>query len=169
MSGSLEIRRSGSSAWTLETSVWLPGPVGEVFPFFADAANLDTITPSWLGFRILTPLPVEMRRGLTLDYRIRIHGVPVSWRTEITEWDPPRGFVDEQRRGPYRSWVHRHVFREQDGGTLILDRVDYRVRGGALVHRLFVRRDVEAIFRHRRQVLLALFAERGGQRRRPAP
>jgi ligand-binding SRPBCC domain-containing protein len=141
-----------------ETELWLPVPREKVFPFFADARNLETITPPWLNFKILTPGEIPMRAGALIDYRLRIHGFPVRWRTEITGWNPPFSFVDEQRRGPYRLWRHTHTFEEKDGGTLCRDRVEYGVPGGALVNRLFVRRDVEKIFAYRAAALTKFFA-----------
>jgi len=98
-----------------------------------------------------------MRVGAIIDYQLRIRGFPVVWRTEITAWEPPFRFVDEQRRGPYRLWRHTHEFVEKDGGTHCLDVVEYAVPGGALVNKLFVRRDVETIFRWREQAIKAHF------------
>lgn len=135
------------------TAFWLPAAREEVFAFFADARNLEAITPSWLSFRILTPAPLVMRAGAEIAYRLRIHGVPVRWLTEITVWEPPFRFVDEQRRGPYRQWVHEHTFEARDGGTLCRDDVRYAVPGGCVVNALFVRRDVRVIFAHRRKML----------------
>jgi ligand-binding SRPBCC domain-containing protein len=140
-----------------ETEIWLPRPVGEVFPFFADAGNLDLLTPAWLRFEILTPRPIEMKTGALIDYRLRLRGFPIRWRTRICEWLPPVRFVDEQLRGPYRLWHHTHTFTERDGGTVVGDRVRYAVPGGAVVNALFVRRDVERIFAFRQQKLAELF------------
>lgn len=140
----------------LRSELWLPRPLSEVFPFFADARNLQRITPPWLSFEVLTPAPIEMRPGTRIDYRLRVHGVPLRWQSEITAWEPPYRFVDEQRRGPYRLWHHEHTFREQNGGTLCGDVVQYASRGGPLrplIEALFVRRDVDRIFRYRREVL----------------
>jgi ligand-binding SRPBCC domain-containing protein len=145
-------------AYLLETELWLPQPRAEVFSFFADAYNLETITPPWLNFEVLTPAPIVMRHGTLIDYRIRIHGVSVRWRTEIKIWQPPHQFVDEQLHGPYKLWQHTHTFEERDGGTRCTDQVRYHPRGGALMNWLFVRRDVENIFEYRRQRLLAVFA-----------
>jgi ligand-binding SRPBCC domain-containing protein len=143
---------------TLETAQWLPRRLDEVFAFFADAVNLETLTPPWLRFRILTPRPIEMRAGARIAYRLRLHGVPLGWVTEITAWEPPRRFVDEQRRGPYRVWIHEHRFAERDGGTEARDTVRYRAPGGLLVDRLAVRRDVRKIFEYRARKLDELFA-----------
>lgn len=142
---------------TFTDELWLPRPVEQVFGFFSDACNLQAITPAWLNFSILTPCPIQMRAGAVIDYRLRIRGVPVRWQTEITAWEPPFRFVDEQRRGPYRVWVHEHRFTARNGGTEMADAVTYAVPGGALVDLLFVRRDVERIFKFRREKLLELF------------
>jgi len=135
----------------------VPRPREQVFEFFADARNLEAITPPWLQFSILTPCPVSMGVGALIDYKLRIHGVPVKWQTEITAWDPPHRFVDEQRRGPYRRWVHEHRFEVCAQGTLMIDNVRYVVPGGRLVDWLFVRRDVTRIFAYRSERLRELF------------
>jgi ligand-binding SRPBCC domain-containing protein len=136
-----------------QTELWLPVPREKVFPFFADARNLEVITPPWLNFNVLTPGHIEMRAGAIIDYRLRVHGVPVRWRTEITGWNPPFSFCDEQRRGPYRLWRHTHIFEEKNSGTLCRDEVNYAVPGGAPVNWLFVRHDVKKIFAYRAAVL----------------
>ncbi len=143
--------------FTLDCELDLPRPRSEVFAFFADAHNLQIITPPWLKFEVLTPAPIVMRSGTLIDYRITVHGLSIRWRTEIAEWDPPRQFVDVQLRGPYTLWRHTHTFEERDGGTLCLDQVRYRPRGGVLVYWLFVRRDIERIFQYRQQRLQELF------------
>ena len=135
---------------------WLPRPRPEVFQFFSEARNLETLTPPWLNFEVLTPAPIVLRPGTLIDYRIRIHRIPIRWRTEILEWNPPHRFVDVQLRGPYHLWHHTHTFEERDGGTLCRDEVRYRPRGGALINWLFVRRDVEQIFAFRRDRMAAL-------------
>jgi ligand-binding SRPBCC domain-containing protein len=140
--------------------LWLPLQREEIFPFFADAANLEAITPPWVNFHTLTPSPIEMKPGTLIDYRIKIHGIPVKWRTRINAWEPPYRFVDEQLRGPYRKWVHEHTFVEKDGGTLCQDRVEYAVPGGWLIDELFVRRDVERIFAYRQQRIEELLLRR---------
>jgi ligand-binding SRPBCC domain-containing protein len=144
--------------FTLTATQWLARPIAEVFPFFADADNLDVITPPWLQFEILTTRPIAMQVGARIDYRLRLHGLPLCWQSEITAWQPPNRFVDEQHRGPYRAWIHEHTFEERGGGTLVCDRIQYRVFGGQLVERLFVRRDLEKIFAHRHRRLGELFA-----------
>jgi len=143
--------------FTFQSETRVPRPRSEVFPFFAEARNLQTLTPPWLKFEVLTPAPIILRPGTLIDYRITVHGFPLHWRTEIAEWNPPHRFVDVQLSGPYTLWHHTHTFEELDGCTLCLDRVRYRPRGGALVHWLFVRRDVERIFRYRQQRLEDIF------------
>jgi ligand-binding SRPBCC domain-containing protein len=131
------------------SEVWLPLPPEKLFSFFADAANLDALTPRWLNFRILTPLPIVMREGTLIDYRLRVHGLPVRWRTRIRAWQPPHHFVDEQIRGPYRRWLHEHTFELHRDGTLARDLVQYAVPFDALLHRWLVRPDIERIFEFR--------------------
>ena len=140
----------------------LPGPPAAVFPFFADAGNLEAITPAWLAFRIVTPRPIEMHVGALIEYRLRLHGVPVSWLTRIEEWDadPVRPhFVDAQLTGPYRLWHHTHEFEPDGlGGTVMRDTVRYTLPFGPLgevARRLFVARDLEAIFDHRERCVAA--------------
>jgi ligand-binding SRPBCC domain-containing protein len=141
----------------LRHSVWLPTPVEKVFPFFADAANLARLTPDWLRFRVLTPMPVDMREGVEIAYRIRLRGIPLTWTSRIRRWEPPHVFVDEQARGPYRIWVHEHRFEAENGGTRASDHVRYAVWGGALVQRWMVGPDLARIFRYRQQKLTELF------------
>ena len=136
----------------LQTRVWVPQPIDEVFSFFSDALNLDELTPPWLHFKVRTPAPIEMRTGALIDYRIKVRGLPMSWRSEITTWDPPHRFVDEQRKGPYAFWYHQHDFQPVDGGTAISDHVWFKARGGFLepwIHRFWVVRDLKRIFGYR--------------------
>ena len=149
------------SEFLFSAELWLPRSRDEVFPFFSEARNLEVLTPPWLKFEVRTPAPIVMRPGLQIDYRIKIHGIPIRWRTEITEWDPPHRFVDNQLSGPYTLWHHTHTFTERDGGTLCRDDVRYFPRGGALMNWLFVRRDVERIFQYRQGKLKDLFPKAG--------
>ena len=124
-------------------------PRQEVFDFFSDALQLERITPPFLNFHVLTPPPIEMAEGLTIDYRLRVRGFPIRWRSEISLWEPPNRFVDEQRKGPYSHWHHEHLFEDSDGGTRVIDLVHYGVPGGALLNMLFVRHDLKRIFTYR--------------------
>ena len=137
----------------LTRSLILDVPRERVFPFFADAGNLELITPPELGFNIITPSPIEMMKGTLIDYRLTMLGLPIKWRTEITEWDPPYRFVDIQIRGPYSQWIHTHTFTEiEPSKTLIEDEVRYRLPLeplGDLVHFL-IERELERIFEFRR-------------------
>ena len=144
-------------SFRITKSVWVPRPINEVFDFFGDAANLERMTPPWLNFKILTPQPVIMRPGTTIDYRISLRGLPMRWRSEISVWNPPYEFVDEQLKGPYKRWHHRHTFETRDEGTLVGDDVEYDVLGGALIHRLFVQKDLQKIFAYREETLHRLF------------
>lgn len=136
---------------------WLPVPRELLFPFFADAGNLERITPPWLHFRILTRLPIAMAVDTRIEYRLRLWGFPLGWRTRITAWQPPERFVDEQEHGPYRLWVHEHTFVPRGGGTLCLDRVTYAAPGGVLADRWLVGPQVRRIFAYRRRELQRLF------------
>jgi ligand-binding SRPBCC domain-containing protein len=130
----------------------LPGAPEQVFEFFADAANLEQITPEWLGFRIVTPKPIEMAPGTLIEYRLRLHHLPVRWLTRIESWEPGKRFVDVQVEGPYRLWHHTHSFEPHGQGTRVRDQVRYALPLGPLgelAHRLFVRRDLERIFEFR--------------------
>jgi ligand-binding SRPBCC domain-containing protein len=153
----------GRRRFTLVAEQRLARSPAELFPFFADAHNLERITPPWLHFRVLTPPPIAMAEGALIAYRLRLHGVPLSWLTRIAAWDPPHGFVDEQLRGPYRLWRHCHTFEADGDGTRARDRVDYELRGADTMQdaaqRLLVARDLTRIFRYRGDRLAELFGQ----------
>lgn len=153
----------------LQTELWLPHDVEHVFAFFAEAANLEAITPPWLQFRILTPRPIQMSPGTLIDYRLRLHGIPIRWRTEISVWEPPRRFVDRQVRGPYRLWEHTHTFTEVRGGTLVRDDVHYAAPGGWFVEQILVRPDLRRIFEYRSRSLRDRFLKSPQELRNSLP
>lgn len=132
-------------------------PVERAFDFYGDATNLEPLTPPWLRFEVITPGPIALGAGTLLDYRLRLHWVPIRWQTRIEIWEPPHRFVDIQARGPYSLWEHTHLFEPDGAGaTVIHDRVRYSIPYGplgALADRLFVRRDLKRIFDFRAQAV----------------
>jgi ligand-binding SRPBCC domain-containing protein len=147
--------------YVLERAQLVPRPRGEVFAFFADARNLESITPDFLHFELVPPIPSEMRAGTLIDYRLSLFGIPFRWRTRIEEWEPGRRFVDLQLRGPYALWHHTHAFEDAPGGTRVTDRVRYRLPLGPLgdiARAVFVRRTLERIFDFRRDRIARLLA-----------
>lgn len=136
----------------LEREQLVPASLDRVVGFFADAGNLDEITPPWLRFRILTPLPIEMRSDARIEYQLRLVGVRLRWRTRIAKWDPPQGFVDVQEQGPYALWEHSHHFRTCAEGVWMADVVRYALPFGPLgrtAHALGVRAALASIFDYR--------------------
>lgn len=150
-------RAPSGQGFRLESTQFLPQPRERIFEFFSDAFQLQTLTPPWLHFAVLTPPPIRIAAGALIDYRLRLHGIPVRWQSRISVWEPPVRFVDEQTKGPYRRWHHEHVFEAVEGGTLCRDLVDYSVPGGRLIHALLVRRDILTIFEFRRGRLADIF------------
>jgi ligand-binding SRPBCC domain-containing protein len=148
----------------LHRTIELPLPLAEIFPFFADAANLAALTPSELRFRFVTPLPIEMRVGALIEYRLRLFGVPFAWRTRIDCWQPNAGFVDRQLNGPFRRWVHRHEFREVAGGTLMEDHVEWALPLQPIgeLARPLVRAQLERIFDFRSVAIRRILLGEGG-------
>jgi ligand-binding SRPBCC domain-containing protein len=144
--------------FVLQSACVVPRPIDEVFTFFGDAHNLQQLTPPWLNFEILTPAPIDMKPGALIDYKLRVHRLPLRWRTRINEWQPPHRFVDEQIKGPYKRWVHEHRFEADGDSTVCHDRVEYDVPLAWIAHRLFVKPDVLKIFAYRTERLAQVFA-----------
>jgi len=142
----------------LERSTWLPRPIDETFAFFADAGNLERITPPELRFRIATPGSIEMQHGTLIDYRLALFALPFRWHTRIEDWAPPRRFVDRQLAGPYRRWVHTHEFAPERGGTRMCDTVEYLLPLGwlGLAALPLVRRQLKRIFDYREATIQRL-------------
>jgi len=151
--------------YTLERKLTLNRPIKAVFDFFADAVNLERITPPELKFHIITEQPIRIEKGTLIDYTLRMRGFPVKWRTEISVWNPPHQFVDRQLRGPYKQWIHTHTFTEIDAEqTLIEDEVRYRLPLeplGDIAHFL-IRRELNYIFDYRQKAVAEILAPRSG-------
>lgn len=148
--------------WQLTATQHLPRPVDEVFPFFADAHNLEELTPKFLKFHVLTPKPIEMKSGTEIRYKLKVRGVPIKWKTSILDWDPPHQFVDNQDSGPYALWHHTHSFKPTDDGTgtICTDVVRYRPAGwifAPIINKFLVQKDVQQIFRYRFKRLEEIF------------
>jgi ligand-binding SRPBCC domain-containing protein len=142
--------------YILTRSLTLDLPRKQVFDFFSDAANLERITPPQLNFHIITPQPLELKQGALIDYKLSMHGIPMTWRTEISVWNPPHSFTDRQLSGPYKQWIHRHTFIElSENKTLIEDEVKYRLPlepVGDVAH-FFVRSELDKIFDYRQKAV----------------
>jgi ligand-binding SRPBCC domain-containing protein len=143
----------------IERSQLIRAPLPDVFAFFSQARNLEELTPPWLRFEVLSEEPVEMRPGTLIEYRLRLHGVPLRWVSRIEDWQPGRGFVDRQLRGPFRLWHHTHEFASEPRGTIMRDSVRYALPLGpigTLAHMAFVRRDLSHVFDYRREQIARL-------------
>jgi ligand-binding SRPBCC domain-containing protein len=150
-----------SGVYTLKREQFISRPLAEVFDFFAQPENLKNITPGWLHFRLLTPIPTGLEAGTQIRYALRWGWAPIRWTTKIQQWDPPNGFVDVQAKGPYRLWEHTHRFRAALGGTLIEDVVRYQLPFGFLgrfIHALRVRADLQGIFAYRAERIRELLS-----------
>ncbi|MBS00870.1 MAG: CDP-paratose 2-epimerase [Candidatus Marinimicrobia bacterium] len=146
--------------YTLESNQFINKPIEEVFQFFSKPENLSVITPAKLGFKILSPNPIKMEVGRLIDYNIYLMGIPIHWRTLITDYEPPNMFVDQQIKGPYAMWHHTHTFHKVKGGVEIKDRVVYSIPFGflgRLLNYLWIKRDLNNIFLHRKKVIDKLF------------
>ncbi len=156
-SQSIRIKPHPDQGYILTAELVLNRSLEEAFDFFSRAENLEAITPDFLQFRIVTPLPIQMEAGALIDYRLKLHGLPIKWRTEIAAWEPPFRFVDQQLWGPYKRWHHEHTFEAIDADTtLARDEVHYIPRFGSVVHKLFVMPDLMKIFGYRQDRLAEL-------------
>ena len=158
----IHFERRADGASVLRTSQVIPLPREQLFPFFSDARNLAVITPPAMGFHILTPDPIVMREGTLIDYTVRVSGIPIRWRTLISHWDPPNEFADDQLRGPYALWHHRHRFMVLDAGrTRMDDEVVYRLPFAPLGNLAapFVRHELRNIIRYRQADVERALAE----------
>jgi ligand-binding SRPBCC domain-containing protein len=143
----------------LARAQFIPRPLPEVFAFFQRPENLANITPPWLKFIVLSSSPVPMAQGIQIDYAIRLFGIRLRWTSRITEYDPPHLFVDEQIKGPYALWRHRHTFTPQDHGVMVRDEVAYALPFGVLgllAQWLYVRWSLQAIFNYREKMVREL-------------
>jgi len=147
--------------YVLEREQIIERPRAEVFEFFADAANLERITPPELNFHIITPQPIDVKKGALIDYRLKLRGLPLTWRTEITQWNPPHDFVDTALQSPYKQWIHLHSFEEgaNDNETIMKDLVRYRLPLeplGDLAH-FYVKKELKYIFDYRSKAIEEIF------------
>ena len=144
----------------LERKQIIERPCAEVFDFFADAGNLEQITPPELNFRIITPQPIDIKKGALIDYQLKLHGIPITWKTEITQWNPPFDFVDSALKSPYKQWIHLHSFEEGERGeTIMKDIVRYRLPLeplGDLAH-WYVKKELNYIFDYRYKIIEEIF------------
>jgi ligand-binding SRPBCC domain-containing protein len=146
--------------YTLHKKQFIQRPLLDVFSFFERPENLATITPSWLGFRLLTRSPVLMKKDAVIEHSVRVMGVRVRWKSLIREYEPPFRFVDVQLKGPYAFWHHTHVFTEVNGGTLISDEIQYAMPLGVIgkiVQRVAVKRQLDDIFAFRAEMIKRIF------------
>lgn len=152
----IQIEKHPERGFVLTTRQFVNRTREEVFAFFSDASQLGRITPPFLKFKIQTPLPIELKKGALIDYSLTLRFLPIRWRTEISAWDAPNRFVDRQLKGPYKLWHHEHTFEAVENGTMVHDCVHYVVPGGAIVHRLLVKKDLIRIFEYRRSQIEAI-------------
>lgn len=158
----LQFKELSDRTTYLHATQWVPRPLKEVFFFFSQPENLGRLTPPNMKFVLLNETPVHMKEGLELSYKIKAKGIPMGWTSQITNWDPPHSFSDIQLKGPYVSWDHTHKFSHEGSGTLVEDEVFYKAPGFRWTERLFIRPDIERIFRFRHQALEEILAGSDG-------
>ena len=148
------------TSYELKRNQFIPQPIEQVFSFFSKPENLELITPRNLHFSILTSIPIDMKTGQVIDYLIRLKGIKICWSSIISSYDPPHSFVDEQIRGPFSSWIHSHGFKEKNGGTIIMDQIEYSIPLkliGRIANYIFVEKDLGYIFDYREKVIMDIF------------
>lgn len=153
------LRERTRKEYVLERTVHVQRPLPDVFDFFAAAENLERLTPPELGFQIRSDLSRKIKKGTLIEYRIKLHGLPMKWLTEITGWNPPHSFEDTQLRGPYAKWVHTHTFVAEGNGTRVHDRVVYALPLDPLgrIARPIITRQLRRIFDYREKVMREIF------------
>ena len=154
---SIKIIKNGPD-FTLFSRVEIPSPRDVVFDFFSNPKNLELMTPSFLNFKIIDMPTLPLCENSLITYKLKIRGIPLNWKTLISEWEPPNLFEDIQLKGPYKKWVHQHRFFESGNNTIMEDSLTYRVFGGSIINKLFVEKDVLNIFTHRAEFLTDHFA-----------
>ncbi len=157
MNSAITITTTAPGRFHLSARQTLPRPRDEVWAFFSDPRNLSRLTPPETRIRMLNADALEMKEGALIDYELRVKGIPLRWTSQISVWNPPARFVDTQLRGPYRNWIHQHLFEEDGDSTVVGDEVDYQVPGGRLAHDLFVKRELKRIFTFRMSALETVF------------
>ena len=148
------------TSYELKRNQFIPQPIDIVFSFFSKPENLEIITPKNLHFSILTSMPINMKTGQVIDYLIRLKGIKIRWSSLITSYEPPHSFVDEQIRGPFSNWIHSHIFKEKNGGTIIIDQIDYSIPFGligGIANYIFVEKDLGYIFDYREKAIMDIF------------
>jgi uncharacterized protein (TIGR01777 family) len=140
---------------------WVSKGPDEVFSFFSDETNLEEITPNYLNFKVVKKSTPELTEGTLIDYKLKVRGLPMKWRSRINSFVTQKSFVDEQIHGPYSKWHHTHEFFPLSKGTLMKDNIIYKVPMGPFGHilsKLFINRDLNNIFKFRRTKINQLFS-----------
>lgn len=148
--------------YQLHTKQQLNCDLDTAWDFFSSPHNLSKITHKEMKFNVLTKLSEEpIYEGMVIDYKVvPLLGIPMKWRTKITQVNPKVSFTDFQEKGPYKLWNHFHEFIPNEDGVLMKDTVDYELPFGILgniTHSLLVKQKVQSIFDYRYEVLEQLF------------
>ena len=148
--------------YELRTEITVKAPLEQVWAFFSNPKNLQRITPDYMGFQIVKCPEVEtIFNGMIIEYIVRpILNLPLKWVTEIKEVQPLVSFTDIQLKGPYALWHHFHSFEKINGHTKMADMVKYAMPLsilGNITHQLFVKKQLEEIFKYREVAVRTLF------------